>query len=320
MQSWKSLEFLRIHALFERNKVCVSFDVYFSKICMWQESSCGVENTSGADEYMLSLNGYEPSLYAACQVKYESTTSKKIKYESATSPMWMGCATADCMCWCRMSGVFLSPPTLPHSATPYTCNTVFLTSMLRVFFWLLSLHCNTLQHIATHCNTLWGCRMLGAFFIAILIQVIALILCILEYSRNKTISQVHCNTLQHTATHCNTLQHTATHCQTHRHTSTQHTVKQDVACTLQDTATLCNTLQHTAAHCQTHKHTNTQTRNTLWNKSSCLFCASSSQDTATRCNTLQHTATRCMILQHNARNWSSRTATQYNTLVWGGYD
>jgi len=41
-------------------------------------------------------------------------------------------------------------------------------------------HCNTLQHTATHCNTLqfiWY----GA----------------------------HCNTLQHTATHCNTLQHIA---------------------------------------------------------------------------------------------------------------
>ena len=41
--------------------------------------------------------------------------------------------------------------------------------------------------------------------------------------------QVHCNTLQHTATHCNTLQHTATHCST-----------------LQHTAARCSTLQHTA--------------------------------------------------------------------------
>jgi len=31
---------------------------------------------------------------------------------------------------------------------------------------------------------------------------------------------IHCNTLQHTATHCNTLQHTATHCNTLQHTTT----------------------------------------------------------------------------------------------------
>ena len=47
----------------------------------------------------------------------------------------------------------------------------------------------TLQHTATHCNTLqhrvysvWVCSLVST----------------------------HCNTLQHTATHCNTLQHTAT--------------------------------------------------------------------------------------------------------------
>jgi len=51
----------------------------------------------------------------------------------------------------------------------------------------------TLQHTATHCNTLqhrvysvWVCSLVST----------------------------HCNTLQHTATHCNTLQHTATHCNT----------------------------------------------------------------------------------------------------------
>ena len=52
----------------------------------------------------------------------------------------------------------------------------------------------------------------------------------------------HCNTLQHTATHCNTLQHTATHCNTLQHTETH-----------------CNTLQHTATHCNTLQHTATHT-------------------------------------------------------------
>ena len=32
--------------------------------------------------------------------------------------------------------------------------------------------------------------------------------------------QLHCNTLQHTATHCNALQRTATHCNKLHHTAT----------------------------------------------------------------------------------------------------
>ena len=78
-------------------------------------------------------------------------------------------------------------------------------------------HCNTLQHTATHCNTL-------------------VLTCALFQIGN---------TLQHTTTHCNTMQHTATHCNTWQHTPT-----------LQHIATHCNTLQytaeilqHTATHC-----------------------------------------------------------------------
>jgi len=61
-------------------------------------------------------------------------------------------------------------------------------------FWAChtATHCNTrqhpcitLQHTATHCNTLQH-------------------------------TATHCNTLQHTATHCNTRQHAATHCTTLR--------------------------------------------------------------------------------------------------------
>ena len=44
-------------------------------------------------------------------------------------------------------------------------------------------------------------------------------------------TQVHCDTLQHTATHCYTLLHTATHCYT-----------------LQYTAIQCHTLHHTKIH------------------------------------------------------------------------
>ena len=49
-------------------------------------------------------------------------------------------------------------------------------------------------------------------------------------------TEIHCTTLQDTATHCKTLQDTARHCKT-----------------LQDTARHCKTLQHTARHCKTLK-------------------------------------------------------------------
>ena len=88
----------------------------------------------------------------------------------------------------------------------------------------------TLQHTATHCNTLQRtatsprayrlCEFVTLFYTAL-----------------------HCNTLQHTATHCSTLQHTAAHCRT-----------------LQNTAAHCRTLQHTAAHCNTMQRTTTLPR------------------------------------------------------------
>jgi len=53
---------------------------------------------------------------------------------------------------------------------------------------LMPLQQITLQHPATHCNTM-------------------------RYTAT------HCNTRHHTATHCNTLQHTATHCNTPQHTA-----------------------------------------------------------------------------------------------------
>jgi len=55
---------------------------------------------------------------------------------------------------------------------------------------------------------------------------------------------IHCDTLQHTATHCHTLQHTATHCNTLQHTATRCNM-------LQHAATRCNTLQHAATRCNT---------------------------------------------------------------------
>jgi len=76
-------------------------------------------------------------------------------------------------------------------------------------------HYNTLQHTATHGNTL--CNTL-------------------------------CNTLKHTATHGNTLQHMATHGNTRQHTATHGNTRQH-------TATHGNTRQHIATHGHTRPHT-----------------------------------------------------------------
>ena len=84
---------------------------------------------------------------------------------------------------------------------------------------------NTLQHTATHCNTLLQRTATHWKNLSETSQLTGL-------GRERLTLQhtaTHCNTLQHTATHCNTLQHTATHCNT-----------------LQHTATYYNTLQHTA--------------------------------------------------------------------------
>jgi len=59
--------------------------------------------------------------------------------------------------------------------------------------------------------------------------------------------QVHCNTLQHTATHCKTLQHTATHCNTYTAT---HTLQQTVVfmCCVCWYVYPSASLQHTGEH------------------------------------------------------------------------
>jgi len=107
---------------------------------------------------------------------------------------------------------------------------------------------NTLQRIATYCDTLQHTLHSA-----------------LQYSATQTcngtigcasvwlIFLVHtpCNTLSHTATHCNTLhytlQHTTTHCNIDANISRRYT--------LQHTATHCNTLQHTATHIATYYNT-----------------------------------------------------------------
>jgi len=112
------------------------------------------------------------------------------------------------------------------------------------------MHCTTLQHTATHCNT-------GQPESAV----------VYEIFRSCQFG----NTLQRTATHCNTLQRTASQ------------VNQKVQCcarysdlVLQHSATLCNTLHHTATHCNTLHHT-------------APHC-NTPHHPATHCTTLHHTA------------------------------
>jgi len=180
-------------------------------------------------------------------------------------------------------------------------------------------HCNTLQHDATHSNTMQVSRSLYP---------------LPQFLAGLPHTAMHCNALQHIAIHCNTLQHTATHCNTLQHTATH-------CNTLQRTATHCNALQRTAIHCEcvdtfaltlclpvapachmiySHSaHTcdlycpyvrKTYTCCMYVCRSDKIYQShplrSSLQNTAIHCNALQHTATHRITLQH--------TATHCNTL------
>jgi len=135
---------------------------------------------------------------------------------------------------------------------------------------------NTLQHIATHCNTLLHEQ---SAYVVTTHGMYPQLMC-------------SCNTLQHTATDCNTLQQTATHCNT-----LQQSYNSCAAAThdiLQGAATYCTTLQHTATHCNTLQQ-----------------MAAQCSHTATHCITLQHTAIQNAKLHRNALQ---QTATHGNTL------
>jgi len=90
-------------------------------------------------------------------------------------------------------------------------------------------------------------------------------------------TNMHCNTLQHTATHCNTLQHTATHYKVSEQAESSEA-------TGKHTAIHYNTLQHTTARCSTLHHS------------------------APHCNMMQHTVTHCNTLQHSNTLHSKSTS------------
>jgi len=140
-------------------------------------------------------------------------------------------------------------------------------------------HYNTLQHTATHCNTLQQQTATRWFH---------------KTPRKRYPSSrhtaAHCNTLQHISAHCSTLQHTAARCSTLQHKATQ-------CNTVQHGATHYNTLQHTATHIAPHTATHCNTH----------------------CNALQHTPKECtsfsfFILFHFSENVPIPCLTHPHTL------
>jgi len=76
----------------------------------------------------------------------------------------------------------------------------------------LFIHCNTWQHIATHCNTERSkCLKRSCFSSFTATHGNTLQHTATQKGRNVYRGAVCLHSLQHTATHCNTLQHTATH-------------------------------------------------------------------------------------------------------------
>jgi len=80
---------------------------------------------------------------------------------------------------------------------------------------------NTLQHTATHCNTLQHADVPYTMGIKQQKQMGDQALPLFNTLQHTA---TYYNTLQHTATHCNTLQHTATHCNTLQHADVSHTM------------------------------------------------------------------------------------------------
>jgi len=188
-----------------------------------------------------------------------------------------------------------TPPlanTLQHTAThcntlqPH-CNHTFTDWELLHIAWARAAYCNTLRHTATHCNAL---------------------------QRTAT----YYNTLQLSATQCNSLQHTATTLQRHCNNTKLRVVTccKRASYTLQLTATHCNTLQHTATHSNTLQHIATycnalqsrcnHTATTHSRIESRFLFQEGALHTATHCISLQHTATHCISMSH--------TSIQCNTL------
>jgi len=115
-------------------------------------------------------------------------------------------------------------------------------------------HCNTLQH-ATHCNTLHHTCVQQQLRVDMWKQP--------EYIKLAS----HCSTLQRTAKLCHTLPHTATHCTTRVYNSSWEWICENSLniAKKHPTATHCNILQNSVTHCNTLHHTATPCTKRVYN-------------------------------------------------------
>jgi len=127
--------------------------------------------------------------------------------------------------------------TLHHTATHGIMPTTLLClrkGKLPMWFlcWYLAPYtCYTLQHTATHCNTLHSHSIhINSNNCNQQKQTSDVVLMFLFSSLYMLYTATHCTTLQHTAKHYNIPQHTATHCNT--------------------LATYCDTLHYTRVACE----------------------------------------------------------------------
>jgi len=177
---------------------------------------------------------------------------------------------------------------------------------------------DTLQHIATHCNTqavfvlkvrmlLRNLPELKVHCVAAccsVLQRVAICCCLCTQHENaaaqftRTQGALCCSMLQRVAACCSVLQRVAMCCClcTQHENAAAHSI-----CALQHAATHCNTLQHNATYCNTLQHTTTHC-NTL-------------QHTAPHCTTLHHTAPLFNTLQHTATYCDAATLKRQHTAA-----
>ena len=154
-------------------------------------------------------------------------------------------------CYCE----YLSHAT--HMNELCICMYIYLYIYVYIYIYVcicIYLHIS-LQHTATHCNSLQHTCNTHAHQTCEKPQYPKP----MEISTTRSqLAATRCNTLPHPSTHCNTLQHT---CNTPEHQKCekpQYPLPIEIPTTRsQLAATHCNSLQHTATHCNTLQHTAT---------------------------------------------------------------
>jgi len=169
-----------------------------------------------------------------CNIMYVYQTMQIDALVSYVSPVWVQCVAVCCSVLQRVAVCHANRCFLHHTAT----------------------YSITLQHTATHCNTINVCAPIRTYVLP------------REQSNTLPHTAAHSNALQHTATHCNKLQHIKHTCIcTHIRTSTESnqgpsntpwTSHMSALCefsVLQCVAVCCSVLQCVAVCCSVLKST-----------------------------------------------------------------